>query len=297
MKNTKEKRKFGLLLLMAAVLTGVSRGDLPDKSSETNRLKPAWVVLTPRAKGTQYFLGESSEAKKKEDALQSAWINGLVGIGMAEFPELSQVRIKSVETLTDVDYRKDFVMKLEWVDWTGLREVSEWGSPYVIKKEGKWVAYRLFKWDEELISKAREKIKAKSNHHLPKRPESYLPTSEAMHEAVLGTFDSNEEVKSERQVQVSAAISKINNLNRIHQGRDQQIGQVLAVVRCGVTANDLVRVLGRPDRKTGGGCDFCNKSYEWGNYSVETDQFLKVKRIRFADSYLNARHPCSEGRF
>jgi len=163
-------------------------------------------------------------------------------------------------------------MKLEWVDWTGLKEASDLGSPFVIEKEGKWVAYRLFKWGVGYIEKARLKIKAQKIYGIPLSPE----------------------VSRSREEELSEAVRKINDLNQNIEYRDQQFAKVLNRLKCGVTAQDLIKILGNPDRTNGVGCNLCRQSYYWGTYEVEANDFSGgvVTEIKTGSGYGKSRSPC-----
>ena len=76
---------------------------------------PVWVKEIPKKREVKYFLGESLEMQNKEDALERAWVSALFRIGLTAFPETGILKTQSFETLTEADYKREFVMKLELI--------------------------------------------------------------------------------------------------------------------------------------------------------------------------------------
>ncbi len=241
-----------ILLLSKLVLIGNATG---------NQKIPDWVGNPPEDTRYQYFMGESPEVSGKEDALERAWISTLIRIGMTQFPEVSKLSSLSVESIKDADYQRKFVMSLEQIDWTGIREATEKGSPFVVEdlENGTYRVYRLLKWSKKAMDKARQKIAANESHQIPKPPE---------------------EVQNQENIMIDA-VREINSINRENAKRSAKITPVMKAVKCGVTVHDLIRVLGAPDKQRGIDCSTCDKSYFWGTFQVESAfyEFPIVTRI------------------
>lgn len=254
----------------------------PCASSEEGKVEPAvslptWVKRPPETPGFSFFVGESSELDEKEEALEGAWANSLVRIGMSEFPEVSRVTTRSVETLSEVDYKREFILKLELVDWTGVKEATELGSPFLENRNGKWVAYRLIKWSHQNISEARKKIKLDKKFGIPLSPEAMRT----------------------RETELVAAVRAIDSLNQRIGDRNKEVWQVLGRIKCGVTVQDLQKILGPPDRTSGLNCNLCDQNYFWGNYKVEAPDFDHgvVRTITAGNGMGKEIHPCWRARY
>jgi hypothetical protein len=227
--------------------------DLPkllrDQAVEnTDSQVPSWVLDLPSKMGVRFFIGEYHGFGNKEEALEKAWVSAFVRIGMTQFPEVSLLSSESVETLKSAQYKRKFVMKLEMVDWTGVAEATEFGSPYVSKEgtSGEYTVYRLLRWSESDIEDARKKIKEAKKYEIPPTPEMLSTAEKGLVEAI---------------VKMKKVVRKIAT-------RDSTIGKILGEVKCGVKISDLRKVLGEPDWKSD---SFDPRSYRWGTYGVEAD--------------------------
>lgn len=198
---------------------------------------PTWVNQLPRAKGQVFVLGEAHDIEKKEDALERAWVSALLRMGMAQFPEVGKLTSESYETLHDADYQRRFVLSLDRISWKGLSETQE---PFVIENESGFTVYRLLKWSQTDISYARKHVRPDVHHALPQSPEA------------------TQRVESELIDQVQ----QIHEVNRKVAKRKIEVGKVLNRLECGVTIEDLKKILGPPDDE-----DFSD--YVWGTYKVE----------------------------
>lgn len=212
------------------------------------RSAPAWVYSLPRDPRFVYTLGEARNLEKKDDALERAWISGLLRIGMTQFPELGSLRSESMETLRNADYKRQFVMQLDRIDWRGLREVEEMGSPFVTfdEESGQFSAYRLIAWARTDIVAAKARISKSRKNTVPDSPEVARKIEEDL-------------VKEVRE---------IRELNRKIGNRDEFVGKILRQARCGVTIEDLFRILGSPDREGAYNRSATELEYYWGNYKV-----------------------------
>lgn len=210
---------------------------------------PGWTEHPPRGGGVRFFVGESRGSIYKEEALEKAWVSALVQAGMTEFPELSQVTSESVEGLRDVRHERRFLMRLERVNWNGLREATEYGSPYLDldARTGEYTVYRLLKWGERDIDMAKREIAKNHVHTLPIPPELVHREQKRMAEAL-------------------STIASINARNAYHNAL---VEKVMHEVKCGVTVADLMKVLGEPDRYNPYNSHILDKQYYWGQYLVE----------------------------
>ena len=107
----------------------------PNKSPKRKVSIPPWVYSPPRSATEVYVVGEAKDIEQKDDALERAWVSGLIRMGMTQFPELGALRSESFETLHDANYKRQFVMQLEKISWVGLREVEDRGSPVIVPNE------------------------------------------------------------------------------------------------------------------------------------------------------------------
>jgi hypothetical protein len=209
---------------------------------------PAWIRHMPKAPGIHFFVGESQGATRKEDALEKAWVSAFIRIGMTQFPELAIVSSESSETLKSASYERHFVMQLEKVNWQGIREATEYGSPYVDwnADSGNYVVYRLLKWADKEMNAAHGEIKMARMHEIPSSPESVR-----MNEAKM-----------------IHAVRAIQTLNAKVEQRNQLLEKVFGEVKCGVTLSDLVNILGPPDRSNPYNGLIVEKEYSWGQFTV-----------------------------
>jgi hypothetical protein len=209
---------------------------------------PSWIRHVPELPGTRFFVGESQGSPSKEDALEKAWVSAFIRIGMTQFPELAIVSSESTETLKRAAYERHFVMQLEKVNWQGIREASEYGSPYVDwnADAGTYVVYRLLKWRDRDLSAARSEIKLARLHEIPSSPESVR-----MNEAKM-----------------IHAVRAIQALNAKVERRNHLLEKVFGEIKCGVTLTDLVNILGPPDRSNPFNGLIVEKEYSWGQFTV-----------------------------
>jgi hypothetical protein len=207
---------------------------------------PGWLDVPPKKMGYRFFVGETHGVARKEDALEKAWISAFVRIGMTQFPELTRIKTESTETLKDADYKRQFAMSLELVDWTGIAEATEYGSPYIREDEktGEYSVYRLLKWTDADMERARKTIHAAKRHEIPGAPETLEPH----------LVDAVQKMKS-----VATTIAEKNSV----------LTKVFRQVRCGVKIADLRKILGKPDWQSP--YDSEPRTYRWGTFHVEAD--------------------------
>lgn len=132
--------------------------------------------------------------------------------------------------------------QLESIDWKGISEVEEQGSPHIIYDETTktYTVYRLLSWAKKDIAASKASIRQKKKNEIPSSPE----------------------VARKIEADVVSEIQKINALNMQIATRDEFLSKVLMVAKCGVTLDDLKNILGPPDRE-GGTC----RQY-WGTFDV-----------------------------
>ena len=260
--NKTEVRYFQISLLISLALTScanlVSRQASskklitrnPSPSSLMDRpLLPSWATRTPEGGPRVYVVGEAVGAADKEEALSKAWASALVRLGMAEFPELSTVASSNVETLQGNTATRGLVLHLERVNWSGLTEVKEQGSPLVFwdDADNGYRAYRLLKWDRAQIESARAQLAKQKPHAIPLPPEMLL----------------NEEQK------IVEAVSEVQRINSRNSWKEKLYHKVFGQLQCGATIADLIKVLGAPDRFNPYNRVVMEKEYYWGDYRVE----------------------------
>jgi hypothetical protein len=124
------------------------------------------------------------------------------------------------------------------------------GSPYVIfdRTAKRFIAFRLMKWAQSDIDRAHKQIQRSQLHPLPIAPEA----SEREQRALVD------------------AVSEVQHLNHRVDYRHAYVERVLTEVKCGVTIDDLTRLLGIPDRANPYNEHLIDKEYFWGDYRVES---------------------------
>ncbi len=229
----------------------ITRNPFPLISAD-RPLFPTWVFKTPAADTHVYAVGEAFGAIDKEEALAKSWASALVRMGMAEFPELSQVASSHVESLNGgSSASRGLVLHLERVNWAGLSEVKEKGSPLVYwdETEGAYRAFRLLKWDRAHIEAARALFKKNQPSAIPLPPEMMVREEQSIFEAV----------------------TEIQRINFKNSYKQKLYRKVFGELRCGVTIADLIKVLGAPDRFNPYNRIVMDKEYYWGDYRVERE--------------------------
>lgn len=216
--------------------------------TEDRTPRPYWIDKSPSAGGTRFFLGESHGSETREEGLEKAWISAFVRIGMTEFPELSKITSRSVENLKGSTYERRFSLRLERIDWAGVKEARELGSPFVERDPDtkKISVYRLVKWSDRDIASAKKQISSARQFQLPSSPEAKLYNEERL----IG------------------AVRAIQSVNSKVGKRNEMLAKVLGEVKCGVTLDDLLAVLGPPDRTNPYNSAFSEKEYYWGQFKV-----------------------------
>src|SRR6185437_15552380 len=144
---------------------------------ESKTPPPAWLETVPRSAGYHFVIGEAEGAETREQALEKAWVSAFVRLGMTEFPELTRISSQGVETLHGSQFERRFAVNLEGIDWTGVREATELGSPFVVydRQHQQFLAFRLLKWGASDIASARKSLKSAKRHPLAQPLASLLP--------------------------------------------------------------------------------------------------------------------------
>lgn len=215
---------------------------------------PKWITDPPSDSHYVYSVGESKGLGNKEDALERAWISALLRIGMTQFPEVGQLKSESEETLSSANYNRKFVLQLERVRFTGIKETTSEGSPFVVLDEDTrtYSVFRLIRWSKKDISLARASLKSK-----PKP----------------GNIPLSPEARSKIEDEMISDIQQINSVNSRVEDRNTQVARVLKRAKCGVTIDDIRNILGEPDRTDK------NCRYYWGTYEVFACNPNEVDRI------------------
>jgi hypothetical protein len=121
---------------------------------------PTWATKAkqPDDKNYTYAVGVSSNAEKIEDGMANSWANGLESFARTRFPHLQSIVQFSKETLTGSSFERLSSLKLDDINWEGISEAIEQGSPHVteqISPDGKstFTVYRLLRWDANALKK------------------------------------------------------------------------------------------------------------------------------------------------
>jgi hypothetical protein len=203
---------------------------------------PNWLSSPPKSDSHFFSVGEARDIENKDDALERAWISSLLRFGMTQFPELGSLRSESEESLHSANYNRKFVLQLESINWKGLSEVEEKGSPYIVYDEiaKTYTVYRLLKWSKKDLAASKAAIRLKKKNEIPSSPEVARKVEETMIDE----------------------IQKITALNKKIETRDAFLSKVLMRAKCGVSIDDLTNILGSPDRHES------SCYYFWGTYEV-----------------------------
>ena len=213
--------------------------------------EPGWVRNMPKSDLYKYSVGESNNETTKDGALNEAWVNSLVKLGLSEFPELSKLSLKFKESLYGTESENLYESGLEYVNWRGIEEVKDLGSPYIIYNEATetYKVYRLLKWSKKSIVTNKLQHQKNMKYQMPPSPEK---------------FDS-------AVIEETSALVKLNSLNKEIEKSNAYYGSVLMKVKCGITIHQLKSILGNPHTSS----DTTPRSYgfyitvTWGTYRVE----------------------------
>jgi hypothetical protein len=231
------------------------RSELPTPLGNTLTIEsktppPDWLRTLPRQIGYRFVLGEAEGGETRDQALEMAWASAFVRLGMTEFPELATISSRGVETLHNAQFERRYAINLQSVDWTGVREATDLGSPYVIFDRGakRFIAFRLLKWAQTDIDRAHRQIQHSQWHPIPVAPEA----------------------SRREQLALMQAVREVQRLNHEVGYRHTYVERILGEVKCGVTIDDLTRLLGIPDRTNPYNAHLIDKEYYWGDYRVES---------------------------
>ncbi len=204
-----------------------------------------------------YFAGISELKFKKVDAADEAWFNALYDFALVNFPELIELKSKSEESLNQTIYNRIKILHLEKIDWSGLEEVTEVGSPLTYPQSGNYYKVaRVIRWSKKKFNAAKLKIKnAKSEvkYTFPLTPEK-------------------EEIKSKAAAKEILYLEKIN---QVILDKNKKVRDILKRIKCGFTYKQLVNILGEPVTKE---FSYYHGYAIWGTYKVEFtgDYFVKM---------------------
>jgi len=239
-------------------------------------ITPNWVDQVPEATNTIYIVGEGSSTSK-EEALDKAWNSALIRMATAEFPELIQLSSKSLETLTGSEFERSTVQNFQLINWKGIKEMKVHGSPFSdfnLKTET-YTVYRLLAWSKADV----EASKKEANDALAK--------IKASADAVVKTYkvpNTPEEAQLEEQVMMDQMM-QLKAANLRASSRTGKLSQVMHGIKCGVTIQDLYKLLGAPDKSDDffdTPSSFGNRS--WGQYEV-TFSASMIKNIYDTGNY------------
>ena len=209
---------------------------------------PHWIEHLPIAVGTHFFLGESHDSATAEEGLERAWVSAFVRIGMTEFPELARITSRSVEDLKGTAYERRFSLRLERINWDGVKEAKEFGSPFteLDPESGKFSVYRLVKWSDQDMASAKKQLNSSRQFQLPISPETQRLSEDRIIRSIRAIHGLNDQVKK----------------------RNAVFEKVFAEMKCGVTLDDLIGILGPPDRSNPYNGGSSEKEYYWGQFKV-----------------------------
>ena len=228
--------KSTLVFTILILISKVSLGETLKKEA------PIWLTNPPKSDSHFFSVGESRDIENKDDSLERAWISSLLRFGMTQFPELGSLRSESEESLHSANYNRKFVLQLESINWKGISEAEEKGSPYIVYDEvtKTYTVYRLLKWSKKDLAASKAAIRLKKKNEIPSSPE----------------------VARKAEEDIISEIQKITALNKKIEARDAFLSKVLMRAKCGVSVDDLTTILGSPDRHD----ESCR--YFWGTYEV-----------------------------
>jgi hypothetical protein len=140
---------------------------------------PPWAVKPPANGAFRYFVGEYEGDGSVDEALARAWASGMLRAGIVEFPSVADVEATGSESLHGSRFERRFAVALGAIDWSGLDEARELGSPKVDVDErtGQVRVYRLLKWRTGAIAAARSKLSREQSRPVPVVPRAMLSRS------------------------------------------------------------------------------------------------------------------------
>lgn len=136
---------------------------------DNNKRIPMWAsnMSPPVQAGSKCYIGSASSSQTKEQALNDAYKNGLINVVRGEFPELTKISERSLESLYGAEYARNMTMRSDLVRFAGLTEHKQ--SPYVeSNSQGKYDAYRILCWPLVAVDVERKRLASVS---ITNRPE------------------------------------------------------------------------------------------------------------------------------
>lgn len=218
---------------------------------------PTWVQNPPTDSDYFYYVGEVTDIKDKDTALQKSWNSGLFRIATVEFPQLIQLSSNSRETLEHSQYERKAIEYFQLINWSGVQEVKTLGSPFVYfdKRTNGYTAYRLLRWSKAQLrasqteaSIALEKIK---------KADSSLKTF---------NIPQSPEIIGQEEGMFISALDRLQHLNNHIETKDAKLNKIMHNIKCGTTIHDIISILGTPDRQEEQ--YFGGIYYYWGTYQI-----------------------------
>jgi hypothetical protein len=239
--------------------------------------KPGWINKLPEDNLFTYGIGESQSQVDKSEALNQAWVNSLVKMGLEQFPEFSKISLKYKESLKNTESESDYNSGLEYIDWKGIQEAKDLESPYVVydEIEKSYKVYRLIKWSKKNIADNKRNFDKKVKYSMPISPEK----NDEKINAITNNF------------------LKLKKLNEDIDKREAYYGLFLLKIRCGITIHQLKSLLGEPVWTS----DTESKSYgytikaRWSNYIVEYNSRSPIiEEVRTNNGEGKTYYPCKK---
>jgi hypothetical protein len=153
---------FAVILAAAMTICGVGQARADSRPAWVNTGLPSSV--SPRAfKAEIRVVGVATDAASYEEAMEKAWINGLSMMAKTHFPFLIDIREESRETLRSTEFKRDTRLHITNIQWDGLEEDTQAGSPYFEASPGpdgetRYRAWRLLKWSRAAVSAERKRL-------------------------------------------------------------------------------------------------------------------------------------------
>lgn len=222
---------------------------------------PTWVDQTPLSSEFVYTVGEG-ESSSKDEALQKAWTSALIRFALSEFPELNQLKARSVETLKGSEFERTSIQNFQLIQWRGIHEVKSNNSPTLIfdSSSKTYHVFRLLRWSIEEVKRVHEEIRLSLQKVKQGDP---VPTYKI-------PMTSEEAQRAEKEIESQLEIIQRHNQKLL--SRNEYIERVMERVVCGTTVGDLWKLLGKPDHRT-------YTASSWGRFSIQTIENSENERV------------------
>ena len=152
------------------------------------------------------------------------------------------------------------MLHLEKIDWTGIEEVTEVGSPKITLQDGKlFHCVRLLRWSKKNFNTVKNNIKKDStNKKFP--------------------FPLTPEVEKKRILMATKEQLFIEKINRELDEKNIKVNDILKKIKCGISFKQLINILGSPDSIKNHPYYFYKEIAEWGTtqvYLLENEKIYK----------------------